>query len=299
MMMIMIVIIFLLMMISISLSSLISIRGGNSVQSLPFNMAKSFATYTFYQQNTYLEKVESIEDDNGWVNPVSFSELYCPKDLPLPTTKPALGICLVQGVPRYIMPSLVLSLETPAKTWRNRGLNSLPRAHSWIDVFSPYVNIDSLSLSSYCKVTNDVRFLEDQDGASSWSDLASQSSQPLSFVRPETEQIKIGNTFRSFKELLKEGIPQLQILNEGYCFVDIPIPGASDWSIGPSIRIKQYLSDFDDPKRLLEIENPEDLNSEPIGMLDIKIEKVAAGGSSKYLPEVYQDLYEEGNIIYS
>ena len=201
------------------------------------------------------------------------------------------------------MPSITLSLQTPDKIWRNRGLNSLPRACCWIDLFSPYINLDRLSLSSFSKVTGDVRFLEDQDGASSWIDLSmtsfsssksSKSSNPL--MRPETEQIKIATTLRNFKQLLKEGNNELNILNEGYNFVDIPLI-STDWSLTSSQRIKQYLSDFEDPTRLLEIENPEELDSEPVGELDCKLETVAPGRTSKYLPEVYRSLYEEGNII--
>ena len=298
----MVLVILLLVSLSLSSLSLISIRGGNSLQSLPLNMAKSFTTYTFDDITYNVDRVEGTaisSDTEGWVNPTSFTELYCPKDLPLPKATPSIGVCVVQGIPRYIMPSIILSLETPERIWRNRGLCSLPRAHAWIDLFSPYINLDSLVLSSFSKVTGDVRFLEDQDGAGSWQDLRSMGSSALSFVRPEQEQLKIAKTFRDFKDLLKEGIPELRVLNEGYSFVDLPIKGASDWTLSSSLRIKQYLSDFDDPKRLLELENPDDLASEPIGELDIKVETVAAGRTSKYLPECYRSLYEEGNIIYS
>lgn len=290
------IIIILMIILSLSLSSTISIRGGNTVQLLPITMAKSFSTYTFNMNTCTLQKVESNDDGTGWVNPMSFDSLYFPKDLPPPKTTPAIGVCVVQGVPRYIMPSIILELETPDRIWRNRGLNSLPRASSWIDLFSPYVNIDSLSLSSFSKITSDVRFLEDQDGASSWQELGTKA---MSFLKPETEAIRIGNTFKEFKELLKIGRPELQILNEGYSFVDIPIQGAIDYNLKSSLALKQFLTDFDDPRRLLEIENPEDLNSEAIGLLDIKIEVVAAGKTSKYLPEVYRSLYEDDNILYS
>jgi len=284
----------------------ISIRGDNGIQALPFNMAKSFNTFTFNENTLSLEKVENdLSDEKGWCNPTSFNELYLPKDLPIPQAVPSLGIAVIQGIPRYIMPSIILSLETPERIWRNRGLNSLPRANSWIDLFSPYINLDRLSLSSFSKVTGDVRFLEDQDGSSSWIDLSSSSSSSSSkgsklsspLMRPETEQIKVAKTLRNFKEILKEGNNELKILNEGYNFVDIPL-STVEWNLSSSQRIKQYLSDFEDPKRLLEIENPDELYSEElIGELDIKIEIVAPGRTSKYLPEVYKALYEEGNII--
>ena len=50
--------------------------------------------------------------------------------------------------------------------------------------------------------------------------------------------------------------------------------------------MKQFLTDFDEPRRFLEIEDFRDLDSEPCGELDVSIQQIGAGGDSKFLPEV-------------
>ena len=70
---------------------------------------------------------QPLQSTTSWVNPQTYGPLFLPADLPLPQLRPALGVCVAQGVPRYIMPSVVLTLETPVGQWRNRGINSLPR----------------------------------------------------------------------------------------------------------------------------------------------------------------------------
>jgi len=144
---------------------LIKIRGGISVQQLPLTLVKSWKTFTFNpfaaSSQFSLAKVED-EGDEGWTNPTSFDDLFLPEDLPLPKAVAAVGCCVNAGVVRYIMPSLILSLETPDKIWRNRGLCSLPRSRVWLDLFSQFTPpTNRLSVSVFGKGMDDVRFLED------------------------------------------------------------------------------------------------------------------------------------------
>ena len=98
------VVLVVIMIINSSISSslqFISIRGGNNVQSLPIHMAKSFNVFTFNEESRNLERVENdLSDTTGWCNPTSFTDLYLPKDLPIPKAVPSLGIAVIQGVPR-------------------------------------------------------------------------------------------------------------------------------------------------------------------------------------------------------
>ena len=89
-------------------TTLISIRGQSVLQNLPISLTKHWDTWTL--DSNILTKVENPSDDTGWVDPVSYENLYLPEDLPLPICKPALGIALSNGIPRYIMPSIILSL---------------------------------------------------------------------------------------------------------------------------------------------------------------------------------------------
>ena len=72
----------------------------------------------------------------------------------------------------------------------------------------------------------------------------------------------------------------------GYHFIDIPLINVAPIALPTSRRMKQFLTDFDEPRRFLEIEDFRDLDSEPCGELDVSIQQIGAGGDSKFLPEV-------------
>ena len=68
-----------------------------------------------------------------WAPAGAFEQLWLPEDLPPPRARAALGLVLRNGEPRYIFPTIDASLTTPDGTqWRNRGLNSLPLASTWL-----------------------------------------------------------------------------------------------------------------------------------------------------------------------
>ena len=50
--------------------------------------------------------------------------------------------------------------------------------------------------------------------------------------------------------------------------------------------MRQFLTDFDEPRRFLEIDGSRGLDIEPCGELDISVQQIGAGGDSKFLPEV-------------
>ena len=132
-------------------SQFIKIRGNVGIsgvpEKVPSQLTKSWSIWTF-EDNARLEKVEDEsdnerkgdghEDDLGWVNPTSYDDMFLPSDLPLPKMDPAVGILFTNGSPRYAMPSLICTLETPAKKWRNRGMCSVPRANGWVDLYGEY-----------------------------------------------------------------------------------------------------------------------------------------------------------------
>jgi hypothetical protein len=150
----------------------ISIRGHPQPQMLPAAHCTSWPVWTCdlnARDGQILELVDE-DADEGWVNPTSFDSLFYPSDLPLPLARPAIGIAMANGSPRYLMPSVVLTLETPSKVWRNRGLCSIPRARAWIDMFAAFASpVEKLRLSSFGQLVPDVRFLE----------VSSNSLQPL------------------------------------------------------------------------------------------------------------------------
>lgn len=280
----------------------ISIRGHPQAQQLIESHTRSWNIFTYENNVLQLENngIIDLEDSpSSWVYPTSYDTLYLPSDLPKPLIRPSLGIVLIHGTPRYIMPSIVTTLKTPDRNWRNRGICSLPRAFAWIDLFAPFTpKLEDLRISIYGKVASDVRFLEDQDGSTSWNNLL-RPLNPIttSVFRPNDIDcdLEIESIYLKFKNELAINLELEPLRREGYQFVDIPL--RSEGLPFPGTKIKAFLSDFTEPDRLLEIEDASLLDQEPCGELDINLTPVGAGGTSKFLPEVYRDLYEEGNII--
>jgi len=268
------------------------------LQNLPITLTKSWDTWTVrLDDHSSFTKVEHPKDDGGgdWVDPTSFDKLYLPVDLPLPLCQPALGIAVSNGIPRYIMPSVVLSLETPERIWRNRGICSLPRSRCWIDLFSPFTpRLDKLKLSYFGRSAPEVRFLEDQDGSAAWTSLLPYTMDDK-YRLFGYKELFIKEAFESFQTLL-DSSHKCEFLRDGYHFVDVVLGDALTMSL-PMYRMKAFLTDLDDPKRLVGIEDTSMLDAESCGELDIAVSVISAGGTSEFLPSVYRDLYEEGNII--
>lgn len=293
----------------------ITIRGGPVVQKLPMSYMRSTPILTFDPLTEQFTKIENEQTGNGWVNPSSFSELYLPSDLPLPKCEPALGVCLANGIPRYIMPSLLLSLETPDKVWRNRGVSSYPRSSIWIDTFSPLARVDRLQLSCFGQSVGEVRFLEDIDGTAAWDSLlladSSSSSKMRGMIAPTIpSSLSVASQLNALKRALltlPSSDPSLASqLADGYHFIDISLEAAAIRL--PKLRIKMFLTDIDQPQRLLELDSGAStgtamdssiLDQEAVGELSISLVPVGAGGDSEFLPECYRDLYDAGNILLS
>jgi hypothetical protein len=296
--------------------SFISIRGHPQSQRLPISHTKHWDVYT-YDFND-LNMVESQNSEDGWIYPTSFDTLYLPSDLPRPVLHPALGVVLVHGSPRYIMPSIITTLETPDRIWRNRGICSLPRAHAWIDLFAPFTpKLSDLKFSLFQKSAPDVRFLEDQDGSEAWESMIEQTSKSkpvskdLGLFRPIEESsnnedkfcLDISTTYQQFLDELNNNQLLQSLKSEGFRIIDIPLPyeppSSSRLFVPRGQQVRAYLTDFVEPERLLAMENPESLENEPCGELDINLVRVSEGRSSKFLPAVYRDLFEEGAVIFS
>lgn len=319
--------------ISTSGKQFIQIRGAGIPQNLPTSATNNWKIWTFDSVDGTLLRVEGAGDADGggsaggWVNPTSVDQLFLPADLPAPRIRPALGMAINNGMLRYAMPSVVASLETPQRVWRNRGLCSLPRAAVWLDLLSPYLTEslqDLLVLTMFGKSAPDVRFLEDQDGSAAWESLVGRSDRlnyaatirsepvrgPAVALQENVVQSRHGffhlhvhHLYQRLKQLLESGqLPQE--MYDGFHFVDIPVcredSGVEPLFVPlPQYELAAYLGSFPDTSRLLELEDSSVLDSEPIAELRLRIKNVAAGGTSEFLPEVYRDLYEEGNILFT
>ena len=280
--------------ISLQAAQLIKIRGsGKPCEYLPLAAPKSWRIWTLSDEEGLNEVETERFDGLSWVNPTSFSELFLPADLSPPKMVPALGIGIANGALRYVMPSVILTLATPAREWRNRGICSLPRAHAWIDLFSSFSPkyLRKLQLNLYGKLAADVRFLEDQDGSFAWEEVVQVSGDSI-YAAYEAFNTQFNDPNNSN--------PMYEELRQGYHFVDIALQTGNNSPVPlrlPRFALKGILSDFSDPKGIIGMEDDTSLDSEPCAELTVEHKAVAAGGASKFLPEVYRDLFEEGNLI--
>lgn len=184
------------------------------------------------------------------------------------------------------MPSTVLSLETPARVWRNRGVCSLPRAKVWLDLFGPFTPpIDQLELSFYGRSVPDVRFLEDQDGTAAWQNLLNGISRGYMKDFGSGPGLSVAKVYDDFQAALKDNSKIFESLQDGYHFVDIPLP--NEKIEVPDLRLAGILTDFDDSIRIVGLEDKESLMAEEAyGELEVEVKTVSAGRDSEYLPEV-------------
>jgi len=76
------------------------------------------------------------DNDNGFVIPTSIDNLWQPIDLIRPTMKVALGVHIRNGSIRHVFPAVDISYDNDQDGYhhRNRGLCSVPRAHTWVDI---------------------------------------------------------------------------------------------------------------------------------------------------------------------
>ena len=168
-----------------------------------------------------------------------------------------------------------------------------------------------MKLHCFGQFANDVRFLEDQDGAASWENLLINEVQG-GLLRPNLDNIglEVGEAADEFQSYLSNEInkyaevDRLHPLVSGYHFIDIPLKTSKSIRLRDTAaegirRIKACLTDLSYPSDLLGIEDEDmgHLDTEPIGCLDITLASVSPGGKSEFLPDAYVDLYEPGNII--
>ena len=178
-----------------------------------------------------------------------------------------------------------------------------------------FVRLSNLKFYCYGQFANDVRFLEDQDGAASYENLCTDVIGGI--LRPnviDNTGFAVGEAVEEFQKYLTKEInryaevDQIHPLMTGYHFVDIPLKISKSIRLRGNAaegvrRIKSYLTDLTHPADLLGIENDDGvgemdaLDTEPLGSLDITLQTVSPGGESEFLPDVYIDLYEPGNIL--
>ena len=236
--------------------------------------------------------------------PASFEQLWLPDDLPQPRARAAIGLVLRNGDPRYVFPTLDTFLETSdGVLWRNRGLNSVPLASTWLHFGE--IPVEALRLSVYAQeasreqpsaqaTTTAGAVGEATDGASHDGEedgAAADAIGPYRCVLPNTAVDRAVD--EAFDALA--GLPPLlqkTSLGDGFCYLIVPLEcdGASSAdglflpspALTPGSRLRAFLSqDGDD-------ENDECWQR---GELDLTLWRLPPGKESPYMQSQYRELY--------
>eukprot|EP00980_Cylindrotheca_fusiformis_P008424 scaffold1784_cov116-Cylindrotheca_fusiformis.AAC.4 len=238
-------------------------------QSIPVSFVRDWPTWVLDEDNT----LSRIPDDNGFVRPTSVDEIWQPVDLKRPGLKLALGLHVRDGTIRHLMPAVDLSFE--GGIHRNRGMCSVPRAHTWIDF--------TLSLDEWdnYKIILSSR-ADGEDDTTDWNEISSSAPGDIT------------GAIERAVFCLSESAPNS--LGEGSHVVNVILDTSGDQGCElecPRGQMRVLMVDDDD---FLETQHEES------GALDVIISASMAGSESEYLPDAYKPLYNDPvfrNPLYS
>lgn len=229
-----------------------------------------------------------------WVPPAAFEQLWLPEDLPQPAARPAIGLVLSNGEPRYLFPTLDTTLVCPGGVvWRNRGLNSVPLAKTWLHYGeSPPEN---LRLSAYSAMSA-ARGEGEAEGAEPGGGEELEWRPCLSH---QPVQAALDEALRALERLP----PLLQKkLGQGFCYLLVPLPESDCLpadALAPGSRLRFFLSDLDcEPTNVARARGDEATTADEDewawqrGECDLTVCTVPSGKGSPYLPKPYQPLYQ-------
>ena len=206
--------------------------------------------------------------------------------MPAPKARLALGLVLHNGEPRYIFPAIDTYIETDdGKTWRNRGLNTVPLGKTWLNHGeSP---ADALRLSTYLYHRKSLK-----EGAASSDPPDEQIFSHLPVAAALEAALESLDTLPS---LLKRSS-----LHDGFCFLICPLPGLAESekflpaeALAPGNRLRVFLTDIEKWSTNIAWEQ----HAEPTVVvsqraeLDLMMWQIPPGRESPCLPEPYAPLY--------
>jgi len=216
---------------------------------LPAAFVASWPTFVLEQ-----DSLIKIPDTNGFVEPTSIDELWHPVDSMFPSATLAVGLHVRHGVIRHIMPALDLSFDG---LHRNRGLCSVPRAHTWVD-FSATASSSS-SWQQKWQLIASKRKLGDEE----WEEVCSTYIGDI-----ESAVLHIARISES-------------IHGDGSQIIHIPLEE-------PFVGLKTGI------EVRVHLMSPE--HEEPLAALQVVASPTAAGSESEYLPDAYKPLFEDMSL---
>lgn len=230
------------------------------VEVLPSSALIHASTWVLKADSSFFKIPDTME---GYVDPVSMSLLWQPVDLQYPNLQLALGIHIRNGRIRHLFPAIDISYTNGEH--RNRGLDTVPRAHTWISIYNHENSgvVDQISLLSSFQL-----------------ELASRNTKTN---EKDWTTLDISTPIKEAVERLiyaLAGSPPAA-LGEGSHFIHILLPSQKDIlcpNVGHEIRAVLH--------------GPEKMENST-GILNVKVAAAQAGSKSKHLPPAYEALFHD------
>jgi hypothetical protein len=229
---------------------------------LPASFIRNWPTWVL-EENGNLVRIPDEENEDGFVTPSSIDELWLPIDLKRPQMKLALGFHVRGGVIRHVMPAVDVSYDGEH---RNRGMCSVPRAHTWMDfstMFSDDWDHFKMSLSSR---------KQGDDGG--WEKLASSPKESL----VKAVERAIVCLAENAPDEMGERSHILHVVLDDADLVETPMS-----SHDLRVTLIEEALDYDD-------------TGSEAGLLQVTVAATMAGSDSEFLPEAYKALYNDERL---
>ena len=221
-------------------------------EKLPLVLIKGWRQW--HVETTGLCEVETASSPGDWLDPRHTQELWLAEGLERPRAEIGIQFMIKSGELRCIMPSLISTLILDGQTYRNRGLRTLPLAHTWTNFAG--LQLARLRLHSFVRT-------EPNGPWQNWVKPASLDAA-LSAIIP----------------IIADGPDEL---SQGFHLVSTPIVQVPQ-PLQPDYEYGLVLADGE------ALENVLDLEVAPCACLKVKSCSTAPLSGSYSSPEVYQAL---------
>ena len=232
----------------------ISLVTAAGTEKLPLVLIKGWRQW--HVEATRLCEVETASSPGDWLDPRHTQELWLAKGLNLPQAEIGVQFMIKSGELRYIMPSLISTLDLGGEIYRNRGLRTLPLAHTWTSFTG--LQLARLRLHSFVRTESN----------SPWEKWL--------------EPVGLDSALSAIIPIIADGPEEL---SQGFHLVSTPIIQAPQ-PLQPDHEYGLVLADGEDLETLLELEVP------PCACLKVKSCSTAPMSESYSSPEVYQALIQ-------
>jgi hypothetical protein len=238
-------------------------NGGSIRDRLPASFIRNWPTWVL-EENGNLIRIPDEENDAGFVSPSSVDELWQPVDLKRPQMKLALGFHVRSGVIRHIMPAVDVSYDG---SYRNRGMCSVPRAHTWMD-------FSKLFLGDWEHFQMQISSRK-QGKEKKWEKLASSTKTSLGKA-VERATVCLAE---SAPGKMGEGSHILHVVLEDSLALETPLTCHD-------LRVTLTDDTFE----------ADDSEGVELGVLEVAVAATMAGSESQYLPDAYLPLYSDETL---